>query len=554
VLPATVHAVLAARIDRLPEREKQVLQVAAVIGKEFPEPALREATGLADLDLDAALRTLVVAELVYEQALFPEREYAFKHPLTQEVAYGSQLGERRARTHAAVAQALEARHRDALDAKAAELAHHWEQAGDARNAVHWHRRAAELAGYAFMAQRVGHWEKVRALAARLPSAEERDEIGLAARVQLLVYGSRVGTSTADMATLYRDGSEIAARTRNEPARAQLLAAYGIYRVVGEGMAHEEVIADLREAARRIDAATDADLQVLLYVALSTALLQRDLRALLRFSDETIEQLMQDRVFDAVAPDALDPWGMFTQCKVTALARLGRLREAADLVQAMEERARERGAIARLFAHLSASYVHLCAGRAPEALGYARQAAAMTEGFENRSVVSAAHWYLGLALTATGDPDDAERTLAALLVRGLVPGSLEPMLIRAVAQAHLVRGDVTRALRTAEQALGLATSRGQLLNAADAQVVLARALVHTPGADPSAVEAALAGVEALIARTGDVSLLPQVREVRAELAQSRGDQSARSAHLREALRLYTAMGATGHAERIESLLQ
>ncbi len=554
VLPTTVHAVLAARIDRLPEREKQVLQAAAVIGKQFLEPVLRTVTARAEADLDAALRTLVAAELVYEQALFPERDYAFKHPLTQEVAYGSQLGERRARIHAAVAQALEARHRDALDAKAAELAHHWEQAGDAGNAVRWHRRAAELSGYAFMAQRVGHWEKVRDLAARLPSADERDAVGLAARAQLLVYGSRVGTSAGDMATLYRDGSEIAARTRNAPAQAQLLAAYGIYRVVGEGMMHEEVIADLQEAARRIDPATDADLQVLLYVALSTALLQRDPRALPQFVDETIARLMQDRVFDAVAPDALDPWGMFTHCKVTTLAQLGRLRDAADLVQAMEERARERGAIARLFAHLGACYVHLGAGRAPEALGHARQAAAMTEGFENRSVVSAAHLYLGLALTATGDPEGAERTLAALLARGLVPGSLEPLLIPVVAQAQLAQGDAARARQTAEQAVALAAARGNLVSAAEAHVVLARALVYTPSADASAVEAALAGAEALIDRTGDVSLLPQVLEVRAELAQSRGDQSARSAHLREALRLYTEMGATGHTERIESLLQ
>jgi predicted ATPase len=106
-LPPTVQAVLAARIDRLPEREKAVLQTAAVIGKEFAEPVLRRVAELGDAELTAALQALAAAELVYEAAPYPEVEYAFKHPLTQEVAYRSQLAERRARAHAGVARAIE---------------------------------------------------------------------------------------------------------------------------------------------------------------------------------------------------------------------------------------------------------------------------------------------------------------------------------------------------------------------------------------------------------------------------------------------------------------
>src|SRR5205823_3639267 len=103
-LPASVQTVLAARIDRLPEREKRVLQTAAVIGKEFAEPVLRRVEPLPEAELAAALRALAQAELVYETALYPQAEYAFKHPLTQEVAYGSQLGERRRQVHAPVAR------------------------------------------------------------------------------------------------------------------------------------------------------------------------------------------------------------------------------------------------------------------------------------------------------------------------------------------------------------------------------------------------------------------------------------------------------------------
>ncbi len=111
-IPSTVQAVLAARIDRLAEREKRVLQTAAVVGKTFTESLLQrvlEADAGAPLpaaEVAAALRALTQAGFLYEQAIYPETEYAFKHPLTQEVAYGAQLAARRAGVHAAVARAL----------------------------------------------------------------------------------------------------------------------------------------------------------------------------------------------------------------------------------------------------------------------------------------------------------------------------------------------------------------------------------------------------------------------------------------------------------------
>src|SRR5207253_621963 len=135
-VPASVQAVLAARIDRLPEREKQVLQAAAVIGKEFAEPILLAAAELPDGELRAALATLKAHEFVYEHALYPVAEYAFKHPLTQEVALGSQLQERRGRTHATVARALAAAYAEKLDEQAALLAEARQIAarqGDARS-------------------------------------------------------------------------------------------------------------------------------------------------------------------------------------------------------------------------------------------------------------------------------------------------------------------------------------------------------------------------------------------------------------------------------------
>jgi class 3 adenylate cyclase len=93
-VPATVQAVLAARIDRLPPEEKRLLQTAAVIGTEVPLALLQAIVELPEQDLHRGLSHLQAAEFLYETRLFPARESTFKHALTHEVAYGSLLLER----------------------------------------------------------------------------------------------------------------------------------------------------------------------------------------------------------------------------------------------------------------------------------------------------------------------------------------------------------------------------------------------------------------------------------------------------------------------------
>src|SRR5262249_19006013 len=88
----------------------------------------------------------IPADFLYEAALYPEAEYTFKHPLTQEVAYHSQLGDRRARLHGSVARALQALHAEKLDERAALIANHLEAAADALDAAQCHARAAQWAG------------------------------------------------------------------------------------------------------------------------------------------------------------------------------------------------------------------------------------------------------------------------------------------------------------------------------------------------------------------------------------------------------------------------
>jgi len=126
-------------VDGLAENDKLVLHAAAVIGKRFSERVLRQIVGLPTGEVDRSLVTLERAEFVHGET---ESEYVFRHPLTQEVAYGSQLLEQRIALHAAVARALEEVFADRLGERATLIAHHWEQARRPAQAARWRRLAA----------------------------------------------------------------------------------------------------------------------------------------------------------------------------------------------------------------------------------------------------------------------------------------------------------------------------------------------------------------------------------------------------------------------------
>jgi class 3 adenylate cyclase/tetratricopeptide (TPR) repeat protein len=106
-IPASVQAVLAARIDHLPSIEKELLQAASVIGKDVPFPLLEATAGLPAEDLRRSLAHLRAGEFLYEARLFPDLEYTFKHALTHQVAYQSLLHDRRRALHADIITAME---------------------------------------------------------------------------------------------------------------------------------------------------------------------------------------------------------------------------------------------------------------------------------------------------------------------------------------------------------------------------------------------------------------------------------------------------------------
>ncbi len=190
-VPATVEAVIAARVDRLDPAAKQTLSAAAVIGSRFG-PDL-----LASLGIDPALEALVDAELIDQVSFTPRAEYAFRHPLIQAVAYESQLKPDRAKLHRSLAEAIEAGDPGSVEENAAVIAENLEAAGDVQPAYGWHMRAGAWSTHRDLAAARLSWERAREIADSLPTDDPgRIEMRIAPRTLLCGTAWRVHADTS----------------------------------------------------------------------------------------------------------------------------------------------------------------------------------------------------------------------------------------------------------------------------------------------------------------------------------------------------------------------
>ena len=184
-VPATVHAVLAARIDRLPPEEKHLLQTAAVIGTEVPLTLLQAIAELPEAALHRGLTHLQAAEFLYETRLFPEHAYTFKHALTHEVAYGSLLQERRRVLHARIVEALERLAPDRLAEQVEHLAHHALRGEVWAKALVYFRQAGEKAmARSAYREAAGCFEQALSALAHLPEQRDTREQAIDLRLAL----------------------------------------------------------------------------------------------------------------------------------------------------------------------------------------------------------------------------------------------------------------------------------------------------------------------------------------------------------------------------------
>jgi predicted ATPase len=200
----TVQGVLAARIDRLSQEEKELLQHLAVIGREFPVSLVRQVIRQPEAELYRVLAALQNKEFLYEQPAFPEVEYLFKHALTQEVAYNSVLHERRRTLHERTAQAIEVLYQGRLEEHYSQLAHHYSRSGNTAKAVEYlHLAGQQAVQRSAYAEAISHLSSAVELLTTLPDTSERARQELALQITLGVpLIATTGYASPDVERVY----------------------------------------------------------------------------------------------------------------------------------------------------------------------------------------------------------------------------------------------------------------------------------------------------------------------------------------------------------------
>jgi tetratricopeptide (TPR) repeat protein len=229
-IPATVQAILAARIDRLTPEAKRLLQAAAVIGKDVPMPLLLAIADAPEQEVRGELTRLQAAEFLYEVSLFPDLEYTFKHALTHEVAYQGLLHDRQRGLHARIAEALERLYPDRLAEHSERLAHHalrgelWET----------YLRQAGLRAMARAANReaVAHLEQALDALRPLPESQAAMELTTDIRIDL-------GTALVPLGEWSRGGeqfseAEVLARKLGDRQRLARIATFMVLQHLATG--------------------------------------------------------------------------------------------------------------------------------------------------------------------------------------------------------------------------------------------------------------------------------------------------------------------------------
>jgi predicted ATPase len=449
-VPATIHDLLTARIDRLPESVKRTLQLASVLGTEFALPLL-EALAPPKTDLRADLAELLKLELLRERESFPEARYAFAHLLVRQVAYEELLLKTRADLHAQAGAALERIYAGHLDDVLRELADHYSRSPAHDKALEYLARAGDRAASLFAYREAeGYYRRALELVDRRPELGTR-------RVRVLDRLAEAAFANGEI----------------EAARAPWLECLALAQAAGDprhvadlhrkiAMAawaagnREETLSNLEQGLNALGPEAE-NLE-------AARLIQELARVNFRLGDQMrAMQLAEHAVglgaqLDAkdVVADAYNTWGV-------ALARAGDLEQGADLVVRCLETALDEG----LGSIACRAYVNLAVMYGPidreRALGYARDGLKLAQRIGDQLQQS---WlYCTLAsghCSINGDYDEGIRAAEAgiELDRRLGQKSHLAVPLIILAQVHQCRGDADSSRRYYEEALGLAEEIGE----------------------------------------------------------------------------------------------
>jgi adenylate cyclase len=449
-VPATIHDLLTARLDRLPDSLKHTLQLASVLGREFPA-ALLEALAPPGHDLARDLAELVRLDLLREKEILPVVRYGFAHLLIQEVAYQGLLLKSRAELHGRAGRALEDLHADRLDEVVEALAEHYTRSSDRTKAIHYLVRAGERAAGLFAYhEATAYYQRALEMlqTGGLPHDQHSailERLGDAAHAQGAVNDARERWDAA-LSVLGPDGEP---RRRADLHRKMGGATWDAGQRE-QALAHlDRGLAVLGEDRANLEAAR-------LYQELG--------RVHFRLGDHAYAMQWAERALALGARlDAADVIAHAYNTIGVVLARADRIEEGAAYVRRSLETAlgHQLGSVAcRAYTNLAVMYATLDPARSAE---YCREGLALAQKIGDQLQQS---WlYCALAgghCTLSGDYDEGVKAAEAAVEldqrlgqRGHLP---IPLILRA--QIYQCRGDYARSARYYREALDVAEGVGE----------------------------------------------------------------------------------------------
>jgi predicted ATPase/class 3 adenylate cyclase len=553
-VPATVQAVLAARIDRLPPEEKRLLQTAAVIGTEVPFALLQAIAELPDEALHRGLAHLQAAEFLYETRLFPEHAYTFKHALTHEVTYSGLLQERRRTLHTHIVEASEAFTGDRMAEQVERLAHHALRGEVWDKALAYCQQAGEKAlAQSANREAAGHFEQALSALQHLPDRRDTREQAIDIRLALRTALRPLGDFGRILVALHEAESLAAALDDHRRLGQVSLSLITHFSLMG---AHDQAIAAGQRALELATASGDVVLHALVNLRFGQAYFSQDdyrraidyLRQAVAFFDGA---RCRER-FGLPNLPAVTCRGRLAMCH----AELGRFAEGRALG---EEGLRIAEAVAHPSSLMMASWglgrLSFRQGDLSRALPLLERAVGICHEADLPAYFPGIAAALGAAYTVAGRVADAvplltqaiEQTIAKEMVDEQVSCSLS------LGEAYLLAGRLEEAHALAERALALAREHQERGHQAYALRLLGDIAVRR---EPSEVEQAEAQYRQALALAEDLGMLPLQAHCHLGLGTlytTTGQQQQAYAGLSTAITLYRAMDMTFWLPQAEAAL-
>ena len=541
-VPATVQAMLAARIDRLPPREKHVLQCAAVIGNDVPEALLEAVAAMSHDDLRRALTVLHTADFLYEATLFPHVEHIFKHALTQTVTYEALLTSRRQALHAATGAALERLYTERTDEVVERLAHHFGRSREDAKAVDYALLAAEKAQRRWAnTEALVHFETARQRLRRMPLIPENALRQIDAVVKQAEIKFALGRH-ADHIEALESIAELVERHGDTARRATWYCWTGFFRSLTGGPL-DFAISYCREAATIAEAASLEELQ---------AIAESCLLQVYTFAGELRNAMeVGERALAVFTTRGSVWWTCRTLWNLaTAANALGQWDESLGYCRRALELAREVGDLRlRTVSWYRLGSAHVFKGEHDDGLRCYREALALSPKPFDAAMIKAVQ---GCGRVRVGQIDagraDLEEAVAWFDQSQL--RYTRSLFALWLAEAYLSQDAPVRARAVLEEVLTTTGRLGYRHLEGVAERLFAESLVHE---DRRAAEAHVERAIGILERVGAQNELAKALVDHAELCRLTGDLPSARERLERALAIFESLGTLHEPKRVRAKL-